>query len=96
MGITRVKKCYELTNLIARGQVAKKALLGHPLSPLARPTLDEALALLGAYRPQAKDTDSLQTLITSLSDRRAYRPNCKARRAQRHYRWISRVAHAAS
>ena len=45
----------------------------------------EVQALLEAYRPQAKDTDSLETLITYLSDRRAYLPNYKARRAQRQY-----------
>jgi hypothetical protein len=56
-----------------------------PLPPLARPTLDEALALLEAYRPQAKDADSLETLIKYLSDRRAYLPNYKARRARCQY-----------
>jgi hypothetical protein len=79
------KKCYELTSLIARGRVAKKALLGQLLYCLWRGQLDEALALLEAYRPQAKDADSLETLIKYLSDRRAYLPNYKARRAQRHY-----------
>jgi hypothetical protein len=56
-----------------------------PLPPLARPTLDEALALLEAYRPQAKDTDTLETLLKYLSDWRAYLPNYKQRRVQRHY-----------
>jgi hypothetical protein len=56
-----------------------------PLPPLAKPTLDEVLALLKAYRPQAKDTDSLEKLITYLSDRRAYLPNYKQRCAQRQY-----------
>jgi hypothetical protein len=42
-----------------------------PLPSLARPILDEALALLEADRSQAKDTDSLETLLTYLSDRRA-------------------------
>jgi hypothetical protein len=50
-----------------------------PLPPLARPTLDEALALLEAYRPQAKDTDSLETLLKYLSDRRVYLPNYTSR-----------------
>jgi len=56
-----------------------------PLPLLARPTLDEALALLEAYRPQAKDIGSLEALITYLSERRAYLPNYKQRRAQRQY-----------
>jgi hypothetical protein len=79
------KKCYELTSLIARGRVAKKALLGQLLYCLWRGQLDEALALLEAYRPQAKDADSLETLIKYLSDRRAYLPNYKARRARCQY-----------
>ncbi len=79
------KKCYELTSLIARGRVAKKALLGQLLYHLWRGQFDEALALLEAYRPQAKDTDSLEKLITYLSDRRAYLPNYKQRRVQRQY-----------
>jgi hypothetical protein len=79
------KKCYELTSLIARGRVAKKALLGQLLYHLWRGQLDEALALLEAYRPQAKDADSLEMLIKYLSDRRAYLPDYKARRARRQY-----------
>jgi hypothetical protein len=79
------KKCYELTSLIARGRVAKNALLGQLMYRLWRGQLDEALALLEAYRPQAKATDSLETLITYLSDRRPYLPNYKQRRAQRQY-----------
>lgn len=79
------KKCYELTSLIARGRVAKKALCGQLLYRLWRGQLDDALALLEAYRPQAKDTDSLETLITYLNDRREYLPNYKERRAQRQY-----------
>jgi hypothetical protein len=58
-----IKKCYELTSLIARGRVAKKALAFQLLYHLGRDQLDEALALLEAYRPQAKDADSLQTLL---------------------------------
>jgi hypothetical protein len=65
--------------------VAKKALTFQLLYRLCQGQLDEALELLEAYRPQAKDTDSLETLITYLSDRRAYLPNYKARRAQRQY-----------
>src|SRR5256884_1268060 len=65
------KKCYDLTSLIARGRVAKKAVLGQLLYHLWRGQLDEALVLLEAYRPQAEDADSLETLIKYLSDRRA-------------------------
>ena len=65
--------------------MAKKAVLGQLLYHLWRGQLDEALVLLEAYRPQAKDADSLETLIKYLSDRRAYLPNYKARRARRQY-----------
>jgi hypothetical protein len=71
------KKCYQLTSLIARGRGAKKALLGQLLYRLWRGQLDNALALLEAYRPQAKDTDPLETMIKYLSDRREYLPNYK-------------------
>jgi hypothetical protein len=67
----------DLTSLIARGRGAKKALPGQLLYRLWRGQLDNALALLEAYRPQAKDTDPLETLIKYLSDRREYLPNYK-------------------
>ena len=65
--------------------MAKKALAFQLLYHLWRGQLDEALALLEAYRPQARDTDSLETLLKYLSDRRAYLPNYKQRRVQRQY-----------
>jgi hypothetical protein len=52
--------------------VATKALFSRLLYDLWRGQLDEALALLEGYRSQAKDTQRLETLITYLSDRRAY------------------------
>jgi hypothetical protein len=79
------KKCHDLTSLICRGRVAKAKLLRALLLRLWRGQLDDAIALLEAYRPQAKDTESLDKLITYLSDRRAYLPNYKERRAQRQY-----------
>jgi hypothetical protein len=79
------KKCYDLTSLICRGRVAKAKLLGQLLFHLWRGQVDEAVALLQAYRPQAKDTEALDTLITYLDDRRAYLPNYKERRARQQY-----------
>jgi hypothetical protein len=79
------KKCYDLTSLICRGRLAKAKLLGALLLRLWRGQVHDAIALLEAYRPQAKDTESLDKLITYLSDRRAYLPNYKERRAQRQY-----------
>ena len=79
------KKCYDLTSLICRGRVAKAKLLGALLVRLWRGQVDDATTLLEAYRPQAKDTESLDKLITYLRDRRDYLPNYKQRRAQRQY-----------
>jgi len=79
------KKCYDLTSGICRGRVAKAKLLGSLLVHLWRGQVDEALALLEAYRPQAKDTEKLDELIAYLANRRAYLPNYKERRAQRKY-----------
>jgi hypothetical protein len=79
------KKCSELTSLICRGRVAKKTLLGRLLYRLWRGQVDDALALLEAYRTQAKDTNSLDTLRRYLNDRRSSLPNYKKRRAQRQY-----------
>jgi len=79
------KKCYDLTSLICRGRVAKAKLLGALLLRLWRGQVDDAITLLEADRPQAKDTESLDKLITYLSDRRAYLLNYRERRAQRQY-----------
>lgn len=79
------KKCYELTSLICRGRQAKKKLLGPLLYRLWRGQVDEALALLESARPEAKDPERLEQLITYLSERRAYLPDYRARRAQRRY-----------
>lgn len=79
------KKCYDLTSLICRGRVAKATLLGPLLIHLWRGQVDEAVALLEAYRPQAKNTEALDTLINYLTDRRAYIPNYKERRAHQQY-----------
>ena len=47
--------------------------------------MQDALDLLEAYRPQAKNIDKLDELINYLSNRRAFIPNYRERRAQRQY-----------
>lgn len=79
------KKCYDLTSCICRGRLAKAKLLGSLLIHLWRGQVDEALVLLEAYRPQAKDAGKLDELIAYLANRRAYLPNYKERRARRRY-----------
>ncbi len=47
--------------------------------------MDEAVAILEAYRPKAKNIEKLEELINYLQNRRTYIPNYKARRKQRKY-----------
>jgi hypothetical protein len=79
------KKCYELTSCICRGRAAKAELLGRLLICLWRGQVDEAIAALEAYRPQAKNTEKLDELIAYLTNRHAYIPNYKERRARQQY-----------
>jgi hypothetical protein len=79
------KKCYELTSLICRGRQAKAELLGGLLKHLWRGQVQEAIAILEQYRPQAKNLEKLTELINYLKNRQAYIPNYRERRAQRQY-----------
>ena len=79
------KKCYDLTSLICRGRLAKANLLGALLSHLWRGQVSEALTLLEQYRPQAKNEDKLDELITYLHNRQPYLPNYRDRRAHCQY-----------
>jgi hypothetical protein len=79
------KKCYDLTSLICRGRKAKAELLGLLLKHLWRGQVQEAVDLLEAYRPQAKNLAKLAELINYLTNRQAYIPNYRERRAQRQY-----------
>jgi hypothetical protein len=79
------KKCYDLTSLICYGRKAKAELLGLLLSHLWRGQVAEAIDILEEYRPQTKNLEKLDELITYLDKRRAYIPNYRQRRAQRQY-----------
>lgn len=79
------KKCYDLTSLICRGRKAKAELLRLLLKYLWRGQVQEAIDILEEYRPQAKNAEKLDELINYLDNRRAYIPNYRERRAQRHY-----------
>jgi hypothetical protein len=79
------KKCYDLTSLICRGRKAKAELLGLLLRHLWRGQVQEAIDVLEAYRPQAKNVEKLDELISYLKNRQAYIPNYGERRAQRQY-----------
>ena len=79
------KKCYRFTCLICRGQKAKNELLSVILRHLWRGKVDEAIAVLKAYYPQAKNTPKLDELIGYLEKKRPYIPNYQARRKQQQY-----------
>jgi hypothetical protein len=69
------KKCYDLTSLLGRGHQAKAELLGWRLKHVWRGQVQEALAILEQYRPQAKNLEKLNELINYLKNRQAYIPN---------------------
>jgi len=79
------KKCYRFTCLICRGRKAKNELLSVILRYLWRGKVDEAIAVLKAYYPQAKNTPKLDELIGYLEKKRPYIPNYQARRKQQQY-----------
>ena len=79
------KKCYDLTSLICYGRKAKAELLGLLLYQLWRGQVADAIDILEEYRPRTKNLEKLEELITYLDKRRAYIPDYRDRRAQRHY-----------
>jgi hypothetical protein len=79
------KKCVEMSSLICRGRGAKKSLLKRVLSCLWQGQVEEAIAALEAYRPDAKNLAKLDELIGYLRDRALYIPNYRARRRECRY-----------
>ena len=79
------KRCAELGSMICHGRTAKAVLLGGLYRHLWQGEVDAAIAVLEAYRPQARNLDRLEELIGYLRDRRAYIPNYRARRREGQY-----------
>jgi hypothetical protein len=79
------KRCAELGSMICHGRHAKAALLGPLYRHLWGGEVDAAIALLEAYRPQARNVERLEELIQYLRDRQPYLPNYRARRRERQY-----------
>ena len=79
------KKCTDLGSMICHGRSAKKALLGPLYRQLWQGEVSAAIALLEAYRPQARNTERLDELIQYLYDRQPYIPNYRQRRRERQY-----------
>jgi len=79
------KRCAELASMICQGRKAKAALLGPLYRHLWRGEVDAAIALLEAYRPQARNLERLEELIQYLRDRQPYIPNYRQRRQDCQY-----------
>ena len=79
------KKCYDLSSMICRDRTAKAGLLAKLYRPLWRGRVAEAVAVLVAYRPQAKNEKVLDQLITYLQDRHNFIPDYGQRRQDRRY-----------
>lgn len=79
------KKCSELASMICCGRMAKKKLLRQLLCLLWRGRGQDALSVLQDYRPQAKNVEMLDALITYLTARLSFLPDYKHRRANRQF-----------
>ena len=79
------KKCAELGSMICRGRKAKAELLHMLYRHLWQGETAAALAVLEAYRPQAKNTAKLDELISYLQVRAASIPNYRQRRREQQY-----------
>jgi hypothetical protein len=80
-----VKKCYELTSMICRGRKAKATLMGRLIPRLWRGQVDDAVAQLESYRPESRNEEKLNELISYLIARKPYIVNYQERRANRVY-----------
>lgn len=74
------KRCRELASMACRGRKAKAALLRPIYRHLWQGDVAAVVALLEAYRPQAKDGERLEEWITYLRARTPYIPNYRERR----------------
>jgi len=76
-------KVYQLSSMICRGKQAKRQFLFHMAKFLWRGKVDDAVAFLESYRPQAKNLDKLDELINYLKARKDFIPNFRHRRRHR-------------
>jgi hypothetical protein len=79
------KKCYNLSSMICRGRKAKASLLIKLYRHLWRGRVDEAIEVLEAYCPEAKNEKALNKLITYLQGRRDFITDYCQRRRERRY-----------
>jgi len=79
------KRVSELASMICAGRKAKAALLRPVLRHLWRGQVDEAIAVLEAYRSQARNEERLDELLVYLRERQPYIENYRERRSEREY-----------
>src|SRR5712691_2208834 len=79
------KRCRELTSMIGADRAARRALCKVVLKPLWQGKVREAVQLLEAARPQAKNEARLDELIAYRESREESLVNYRVRRAQRQY-----------
>jgi hypothetical protein len=79
------KRVSELASMICAGRKAKAALLRPVLRHLWQGQVDEAIEVLEAYRPQARNMERLEEVLNYLRERKPYIPNYRLRRREREY-----------
>jgi len=79
------KRVGELASMICAGRTAKAALMRPVLRHLWQGEVEAAIELLEGYRPQARNLERLEELLTYLRERQPYIPNYRARRKAREY-----------
>jgi hypothetical protein len=79
------QKCADLCSRICRGKQARTKLLLRLYRRLWRGDVTSAIAVLHAYRPQARNMEVLETLIAYLAARQEWIPNYRQRRIDQQY-----------
>jgi len=79
------QKCAELGSRICRGHLAKERFLLQVQRRLWRGDVDGACAYVETYRPQARNTEKLEELLTYLRARREFLPDDRQRYITRQY-----------
>ncbi len=79
------QKSADLCSRICKGKQARAKLLLRLYRRLWRGDVTGAIAVLQAYRPQARNMEVLETLVAYLAARQAWIPNYRQRRIDRQY-----------
>jgi len=79
------QKCAELGSRICHGHLAKERFLLQVQRRLWRGDVEGACAFVESYRPQARNTEKLEELLTYLRARQEFLPNYRQRYTTRRY-----------